>query len=183
MVNGGYQQCWTTILTMFFLTPQNKVGKGRVYLFLDGTAPRYPDFYKFDIVLDAKYKRYADLKLEKIDGDDLHQLITYMYILYATHGGFIVPRPYRPQGYSPCYKFLARRSGIMSIFGIIVDAPAENYKDYCQKMAQHEQEFVMSLPKNRFEEQKIGLQKKHPEGCSKKIVLFYNNFENQRLTT
>ena len=136
--------------------PQNKVGKGRVYLFLDGTAPRYPDFYKFDIVLDAKYKRYADLNLEKIDGDDLHQLITYMYILYATHGGFIVPRPYRPQGYSPCYKFLARRSGIMSIFGITVDPPAENYKDYCQKMAQHEQEFVMSLPKNRFEEQNIG---------------------------
>ena len=39
------------------------LSKGRISLFKDGSGSRYPDFYKEGIVLDAKYKRYAELEL------------------------------------------------------------------------------------------------------------------------
>lgn len=128
--------------------PQNKMGKGRVYLFTDHTGPRYPDFYKDDIVLDAKYKRYAHLNLQSIDGDDLHQVITYMYIMAAKHGGLIVPWPYQDQEIRYRTKILDGHYGKMSILGITVDKPADNYKSYCQQMAQFEREFVSNLPES-----------------------------------
>ena len=89
-----------------YMHPQNKISKGRIYLFDDRTGVRYPDFYKDGIVLDAKYKRYAELELQKLDGDDLHQVITYMYILRAQHGGFIVPKQHVNNGISSQSKLL-----------------------------------------------------------------------------
>ena len=135
----------TILQDLGYTHPQNKISKGRKPLFTDGSAPRYPDFYKDDIVLDAKYKRYADMKLQSIDGDDLHQVITYMYILQAAHGGFIVPWQYRLEDYRPQPKMLNGYKGTMNIYGITVDAPAENYKDYCTKMIQYEKSFKALL--------------------------------------
>ncbi len=126
--------------------PQNKISKGRVTLFTDGSGHRYPDFYKEGIVLDAKYKRYVHLKLQSIDGDDLHQVITYMYILTANHGGFIVPWQHNIENSHPQSKRLNGYGGRMSIYGITVDAPADNFKSYCQQMAQFERDFVKQLP-------------------------------------
>ena len=128
--------------------PQNKMRKGRIYLFTDKTGYRYPDFYKEDIVLDAKYKRYAHLNLQEINGEDLHQVITYMYIMAASHGGVIVPWPYQEQEIQFRTKILEGHYGKMSILGITVDTPADNYKSYCQQMAQFEREFVNHLPKS-----------------------------------
>ncbi|MBQ6054325.1 MAG: hypothetical protein IJL28_03405, partial [Prevotella sp.] len=105
------------------------------------SAPRYPDFYKYDMVLDAKYKRYANMKLQHIDGDDLHQVITYMYILAAKQGGLIVPWPYSIKDYKPSPKTLNGYGGSMNIYGITVDTPVSSYKAYCQQMARYEQEF------------------------------------------
>ena len=124
-----------------FMHPQNKMFKGKKPLFVDGSAPRYPDFYKYDMVLDAKYKRYANLKLQHIDSDDLHQVITYMYILTAKQGGFIVPWPYSIKDYKPSPKTLNGYGGSMNIYGITVDTPVSSYKAYCHQMAQYEQEF------------------------------------------
>ncbi len=124
-----------------FEHPQNKVFKGKVSLFSDGSGWRYPDFYKDDMVLDAKYKRYAKLKLQEIDGEDLHQVITYMYILAVNHGGFIVPWPYSLRDYKPDEKTLKGYGGSMNIYGITVDTPVKNYKEYCNLMTQYEREF------------------------------------------
>jgi hypothetical protein len=33
----------------------------------------------------------------------------------------------------------------MNIYGITVDSPAQNYKDYCAKMSQYEKRFVNLL--------------------------------------
>ena len=131
--------------------PQNRMRTGRVYLFTDKTGYRYPDFYKDDIVLDAKYRRYAHLNLQKINGEDLHQVITYMYIMAANHGGVIVPWPYQEQEIQYRTKVLEGHYGKMSILGITVDTPADNYKSYCQQMAQFEREFVNHLPKSGIE--------------------------------
>ena len=141
----------TILKNQGYIHPQNKIRKGKISLFKDGSAPRYPDFYKEDIVLDAKYKRYADMKLEKIDGDDLHQVISYMYILAAQYGGLIVPRQHEQKDIVQIPKILKGYGGKMNIYGIIVDSAAHNYKDYCAKMNQHESEFISLLEKSTGE--------------------------------
>ena len=130
-----------------YIHPQNKISKGRITLFTDGSGYRYPDFYKDGIVLDAKYKRYASLKLQNIDGDDLHQVITYMYILAARHGGFIVPWQHSLADYRPQPKTLKGFGGSMTIYGITVDTPANSFKAYCQQMSQYEKDLLAKLPR------------------------------------
>ena len=131
-----------------YIHPQNKISKGRIYLFDDRTGVRYPDFYKDDIVLDAKYKRYADMKLQNIDGDDLHQVITYMYILGACYGGLIVPRQHKQKDIVQTSKLLNGYGGRMNIYSIIVASPVQHFKDYCMQMNQHENEFISLLEKS-----------------------------------
>ena len=141
----------TILKNQGYIHPQNKISKGRIYLFEDRTGVRYPDFYKDDIVLDAKYKRYADMKLQNIDGDDLHQVITYMYILAARYGGLIVPRQHEQKDIVQTSKILKGYGGRMNIYGLTVDSPAQNYKDYCTQMNQHENVFISLLEKSTGE--------------------------------
>ena len=141
----------TILKNQGYIHPQNKISKGRIYLFEDRTGVRYPDFYKDDIVLDAKYKRYADMKLQNIDGDDLHQVITYMYILAARYGGLIVPRQHKQKDIVQTSKILKGYGGRMNIYGLTVDSPAQNYKDYCTQMNQHENVFISLLEKSTGE--------------------------------
>lgn len=135
----------TILQNQGYIHPQNKIHKGRISLFTDGSGTRYPDFYKEDIVLDAKYKRYAEMKLQCIDGEDLHQLITYMYILVAKYGGFIVPRQHEMEERLSKPKVLEGYGGRMNIYGITVDSPAQKYKDYCTQMSLNEQKFISLL--------------------------------------
>ena len=135
----------TILKNQGYIHPQNKIHKGKISLFTDGSGTRYPDFYKEDIVLDAKYKRYADMKLQNIDGDDLHQVITYMYILAVNHGGFIVPWQYQIEENKSQPKTLKGFGGRMNIYGITVDSPAQNYKDYCTQMSQYEKRLISRL--------------------------------------
>lgn len=128
-----------------YIHPQNKIYSGRIHLFTDRTGPRYPDFYKEDVVLDAKYKRYEDIALQNIDGDDLHQVITYMYILSARHGGLIVPGQYNKRFSIHEPKTLKGYGGSMNIYSITVDTSASNFKAYCQQMNQYEQEFINQI--------------------------------------
>ncbi len=125
--------------------PQNKLSNMPISLFTDRTGPRYPDFYKEGVVLDAKYKRYAELELQKINGDDLHQVITYMYIRGAQHGGFIVPKQFNSEPPRSTEKTLNGYGGSMRIYGIIVDSPVQSFKDYCLKMRLYENEFIEVL--------------------------------------
>jgi 5-methylcytosine-specific restriction endonuclease McrBC regulatory subunit McrC len=127
--------------------PQNKVFSGRIHLFTDNSGARYPDFYKDGIVLDAKYKRYEDVALQRIDGDDLHQVITYMYILSARYGGLIVPGQHNKSGSRPEPKTLKGYGGSMNIYSITVDSPAQDFKAYCLQMSQYEKDFLKLLPR------------------------------------
>ena len=127
--------------------PQNKVFSGRIHLFTDNSGARYPDFYKDGIVLDAKYKRYEDIALQRIDGDDLHQVITYMYILSAQYGGLIVPGQHIKSGSRPEPKTLKGYGGSMNIYSITVDSPSQDFKAYCLQMSQYEKDFLKLLPR------------------------------------
>ena len=92
-----------------FRHPKNKSGTGAISVYSGN--PRYPDFYKGtqiescaekdeingNFVLDAKYKHLDNHKPSSdeitvsFSRDDLHQLITYMYIMPAKNAGLIYP--------------------------------------------------------------------------------------------
>ncbi len=95
---------WTVLKDCGFLHPENKTGKGGIYLFekwneaenqIDDKTyhsryRRYPDFFKKgDFILDAKYKRLENASIAR---DDMHQIISYMYAEKAQKGGVIFPR-------------------------------------------------------------------------------------------
>lgn len=74
-----------------FIHPENKLGTGSIYLFEHG-GQRFPDFWKQDIVLDAKYKRLAvNGNSLDISRDDVHQIMAYMYRLKASKGDIVCP--------------------------------------------------------------------------------------------
>lgn len=133
----------TILRNVGFIHPENKLHKGRIYLFEDGGV-RYPDFYKDDFVLDAKYKRLGSYdKVSKVDRDDVHQVIAYMKALHVQRGGFITPLEQK-QEKVPTSR-LKDSDSMMSIFGIEICKEAKSYPDFCEKMKVMEKTFVDSL--------------------------------------
>ena len=88
-----WEEYVNTILSgLGFTHPQNKLGKGRIYIFDDHSGVRYPDFYNDIMVLDAKYKRLGGYeKVAQVANDDINQVVTYMTTLHLNKGGFIAP--------------------------------------------------------------------------------------------
>ncbi|MBR1464600.1 MAG: hypothetical protein IJ604_14655 [Prevotella sp.] len=119
-----------------FVHPQNKVFKGRIHLFTDGSCPRYPDFYRNDFVLDAKYKGYGNTEIQSVSGDDLHQVIAYMYRLKARRGGFVVPL--RKEEQTTSCKELAGYGGSMGIYGLHTEHTCESFAEFALKMKEEE---------------------------------------------
>lgn len=137
-----------------FIHPENKLGKGKIYLFEDvdehgklhRSGVRYPDFYKEDIVLDAKYKRLEDYEnVSKVERNDLNQVITYMDNLKVAKGGFIAPLT-RKQTRIPT-STLKGKSSTLSIFGVEISKKVNSYQEFCEEMQLFETEFVEKLKK------------------------------------
>ena len=127
-----------------FIHPENRKRKGGIFLFEDRTGIRYPDFYKDEMVLDAKYKRLGSYrKVSQVGRDELHQLITYVTNLNLPKGGFIAPLTERQQ-VVPRSK-LKYPSATLFILGIEISRTATSYADFCQQMKEKEKEFLASL--------------------------------------
>lgn len=127
-----------------FIHPENKQHKGGIYLFDDHSGLRYPDFYKDDMVLDAKYKRLGCYeKVSKVDGDDIHQVMAYMTTLKVDKGGFVVPLEQKQLKVPTSH--LKGSSATLSIYGIEISKTATSYVDFCEKMKEMECVFVESL--------------------------------------
>lgn len=134
----------TLLSNIGFTHPQNKFHKGGIYLFDDHSGIRYPDFYKDDMVLDAKYKRLGSYeKVSKVDKNDIHQVITYMTTLHIEKGGFVAPLEQK-QEKIPTSR-LKESSSILSIFGIEISKTTSSYSDFCKQMKKMESIFVESL--------------------------------------
>lgn len=134
----------TILSNVGFTHPENKLHKGGIYLFDDHSGVRYPDFYKDDFVLDAKYKRLGSYdKVSKVDRDDVHQVIAYINALHATRGGFVAPLEQK-QEKVPTSR-LKDSVSTLSIFGIEISKTASSYADFCEKMIGMEMAFVESL--------------------------------------
>lgn len=127
-----------------FIHPENKRHKGGIYLFEGHSGIRYPDFYKDDIVLDAKYKRLGSYnKVSMVDPDDVHQVMAYMSALHVNKGGFIAPLE-KKQDKIP----KSQISGTLSylyIFGIEISRASSSYVDFCERMEEKEEEFIKSI--------------------------------------
>ncbi len=129
---------------MGFNHPENKLLRGGIYLFDDHSGVRYPDFYKDDFVLDAKYKRLSGYeKVSQVDRNDVHQVITYMNNLNATKGGFVAPLENR-QGIIP-HSRLKGQEATLCIYGVEVSKTTSSYDDFCKEMKRNEKTFVDSL--------------------------------------
>ena len=127
-----------------FVHPENKRRKGGIYLFEDKSGVRYPDFYKKDIVLDAKYKRLGSYEdVAKVGRDDIHQVIAYVNALNAKTGGFVSPLENK-QAIIPT-KHIKGTNSTLSIFGIEICKSADSYANFCEEMRIKEKEFVESL--------------------------------------
>jgi len=134
----------TILRDIGFIHPENKLHKGGIYLFDDHSGVRYPDFYKDDMVLDAKYKRLGSYeKVSMVDRDDVHQVMAYMTTLHVDRGGFIAPLE-KKQVKIPT-SHLKGRSATLSIFGIEISKTSSLYAEFCEKMKGMEAAFVKSL--------------------------------------
>lgn len=134
----------TILSNQGFRHPENKLHKGGIYLFDDHSGIRYPDFYKDDMVLDAKYKRLGSYdKVSKLDRNDVHQVIAYMTTLKVNRGGFVAPLEQKQSKVPTSH--LKGSAATLSIFGIEICKSATSYSDFCEKMREMEDEFVESL--------------------------------------
>lgn len=139
---------WEEYLNSFlqqagFEHPRNKAKTGRISLFQDGSGWRFPDFYKHDFILDAKYKGYGNKQVSEVDRDDLHQVIAYMWIEQAHHGGFVFPLR-SGEGVSSS-KALRGYEGELSLYGVDVSGECTNYIEFCNGMKQKEEALLQQI--------------------------------------
>lgn len=126
-----------------FKHPENKLGTGAIYLFEHG-GQRFPDFWKKDFVLDAKYKRLAQKGNHlDIDRDDVHQIMAYMYRLKAQRGGIICPLTGDENKIISEKMHKDSYNGSMSIFALAIPKNCESFSDFTTQIAEYE-ELLMS---------------------------------------
>ncbi len=140
-----WEEYVNTILgKMGFQHPENKLHTGGIRLFKDGSGIRYPDFYKDDIVLDAKYKRLESYeKVSKVAPDDIHQIIAYMDALKTPKGGFVAPLTQKKPT-PPTSRLKHAPDSTISIFGIEI-AKEETFSDFVRTMEANEEAFVEQI--------------------------------------
>ena len=87
---------YTILKSKGFKHPQNKTNYGGFNMFLKpeeddildkNSRKLYPDFYKDNFIIDAKYKHLEN----GVGREDLYQLVTYMYCKRADNGAYIYP--------------------------------------------------------------------------------------------
>lgn len=139
-----WEEYCNTILRKFgFIHPENKNGTGSLSLFTNGTGRRYPDFYNNNAVIDAKYKRYGGKHVSDAGRDDLHQIITYMYIRKASCGAFL--SPFSSPVVDISNSLLNGYGGRVSLLGIEIPGNSTSYSQFCDEMKKSEERFISNL--------------------------------------
>ena len=128
-----------------FIHPENKLGTGSIYLFEHG-GQRFPDFWKQDIVLDAKYKKLAinGNRLD-IERDDVHQIMAYMYRLKAPKGGIICP--YVGDDNKVISQNMHKDSylGSLSLYALAIPKNCSSYEDFTKLIVENERTLLEEL--------------------------------------
>ena len=128
-----------------FIHPENKLGTGAIYLFEHG-GQRFPDFWKQDIVLDAKYKKLAinGNRLD-IERDDVHQIMAYMYRLKASKGGIVCP--YDGEKNKIISQKMHKDSylGSLSLYALAIPKNCSSYEDFTELIVENERTLLEEL--------------------------------------
>lgn len=135
----------TLLRDIEFKHPENKLGTGAIYLFEHG-GQRFPDFWKKDIVLDAKYKRLAvNGNSLDISRDDVHQIMAYMYRLKANKGGFICP--YKGEKNKIISQNMHKDSylGSLSLYALAIPKNCSSYEDFTKRIVENERILLEEL--------------------------------------
>lgn len=141
----------TILKDLEFKHPRNKVSRGGIRMFekpddenfFDKNSRRlYPDFWKENFILDAKYKRLDN----GVGREDLYQVVTYMHCMKAENGGFMYPTEteYKTEKYA-----LAGYGGVMHLLGVKVQYDSDSFKEYAMEMETIETEIINSLSEYR----------------------------------
>ena len=130
----------TIVKNMGFKHPRNKLQLGGFRMFKaqneDEQISRnsrklYPDFYKDNFILDAKYKHLN----RGIGREDLYQVVTYMYCSTAGNGGYVYP----DEGANAYSRFqLNGYQGYIHLFPVTVPLNSKNLNDFIQAMKHSE---------------------------------------------
>ncbi len=124
-----------------FEHPKNKTSSGAIFLFSDSRSyKRYPDFWKENFILDAKYKNFT----EPLDRNDLNQIISYMYVKQAKIGGFIYPTK-KNSSESKNIGFLNGYNGFVKIWTLAIPNTSDNFIEFIKIMNENEQELKTNL--------------------------------------
>lgn len=135
----------TLLRDIEFKHPENKLGTGAIYLFEHG-GQRFPDFWKKDIVLDAKYKRLAvNGNSLDISRDDVHQIMAYMYRLKANKGGIICP--YKGEKNKIISQNMHKDSylGSLSLYALAIPKNCSSYEDFTKLIVENERTLLEEL--------------------------------------
>lgn len=120
-----------------FHHPQNNIRQGGIPVFTNDNKVFYPDFWRNDIILDAKYKRYED---GYVQSKDYHQIISYMYLMKIKRSGFIVPFQLEKESEQLSQKELVGYGGTITVYGLFVKCDCNTYSEYCINMVKAEDE-------------------------------------------
>lgn len=143
-----WEEYLNTILSKYdFIHPENKIYKKAIFLFENDKGKRFPDFWKDDIILDAKYKRLSGKDEEKMDRNDIHQIISYMYVKRAKIGGFICPSDETINKNTTCSPLgiLKGYGGEVKLWIMPIPQSADNYNDFCNQMKYNETIFENNI--------------------------------------
>lgn len=142
----------TILKEAHFIHPRNKTHENPLHVFQHPkAASRYPDFYhrNKNFVLDAKYKSYGNTDVSAVDRDDLHQVIAYMWMLRAHHGGFVFPL--KEGEYTAEPRELSGYPGEIGMYGMKISHESNAFRQFCKKMQVEESNLKEKIHKaNQF---------------------------------
>ncbi len=118
-----------------FKHPLNKTSKGAIHLFADTKSyKRYPDFWKDNFIIDAKYKQLSG----SIDRNDMNQIISYMYVKQAELGGFLYPTKHADKLECKNIGELNGYGGFVKTWSMPIPQKADNFNNFCLLMSENE---------------------------------------------
>ena len=132
-----------------FIHPENKLKLNGFQMFEKANEDEfisrnsrklYPDFYKDNFILDAKYKHLNS----GIGREDLFQVVSYMYCKRALQGGYVFP----DEGTANYCKFqLTGYHGYINLIPVKIPQNAQNYQLFIDK-ANHSEQALISIIKS-----------------------------------
>ncbi|MBQ8223706.1 MAG: hypothetical protein IJZ87_10280 [Bacteroidales bacterium] len=142
-----WEEYLNTILEKYgFKHPKNRESYGGFRMFekpeedklLDNNSRRlYPDFYKDDFIIDAKYKHLEN----GVGREDLYQLVTYMYCKKAKNGAYVYPCKNKD---IKCFEHqLSGYGGHISVIPFYIPQSAECYEQFKEKIFEFEDNIML----------------------------------------